>query len=343
VKRPSRDVARIIDANINRAVEGVRVMEEAARMVFDDAPLTASLKDLRHDIARIARMEPGLEAVLIKSRGSDRDVLRDGVTESETSRTSMGEIVRANAGRVREAVRVIEEYIKLSYPELSGQCKSARFRLYDLEKELILTIEKTSFLSPERLRVLALAKCGVSSSSTAETVARATGAGAMLVCLGDASVPDGVFLGHLEAAVEMCGNTGAGMIVVDRLDCTLAVGAGGVCVGVNSLPVAVCRQVGGESLAVGVSLAYTDNGRRCGLQGADFAVVTLPNPDDSDRGGILQGLGALATTESVPIIVTECAGQHLRDVAVYAGVAGIAVDCSGAYEKRIKSLLSGME
>lgn len=343
MKRPSRDIARIIDANINRAVEGVRVMEEAARMVFDDAPLTASLKDLRHDIARIARMEPGLETALVKSRGSDRDVLRDGVTESETSRTSLAEIVRANAGRVREAVRVIEEYIKLSYPDLSGQCKSARFRLYDLEKELILTIEKTSFLSPERLRVLALVECGETPYATAETVARASGAGAMLICLGDVSVPDGVFLGHLEAAMEICGNAGAGMIVVDRLDCTLAAGAGGVCVGVNGLPVAVCRQVGGESLAVGVSLTCKDDGHGYDLRGADFAVVKLPDIGNSESGKVLKELGALTAKESVPFIVTEKAGQHLCNVAVSAGVAGIAVDCAGAYEKRIKSLLSGME
>ncbi len=342
MKRPSRDIARIIDANLNRAVEGMRVMEEAARMVFDDAPLTASLKDLRHDIARIARTEPGLEDILLKSRGSDRDVLREGSTLSENSRASIAEIVRANAGRVREAVRVIEEYIKLTYPELSGQCKSARFRLYDLEKELVLKIEKNAFLSPDRLRVLALIGCEETVAGTADIAARASGAGAMLICLEDASAPDGDFLMHLEAAMEACETTDAGIIVFDRLDCTLAAGAGGVCVGINGLPVAVCRKVGGESLAVGVSLACPVEGLRYDIQGADFAVVTMPNPEECTNSKVFEELGASAAKKNVPLIVSEKAVRYRRNDTVSAGAVGIMVDCEGDFERRIESLISGM-
>src|SRR5690606_27786054 len=43
--------ARIIDANANRAREALRVMEDAARFVLDDADLCADLKSLRHDLA----------------------------------------------------------------------------------------------------------------------------------------------------------------------------------------------------------------------------------------------------------------------------------------------------
>ena len=34
----NRDILRLLDANLNRAAEGIRVLEETARMLFDDRP-----------------------------------------------------------------------------------------------------------------------------------------------------------------------------------------------------------------------------------------------------------------------------------------------------------------
>ena len=45
------EILRIVDANLNRASEGVRVLEETARLVWNDPVLSADLKDLRHAIA----------------------------------------------------------------------------------------------------------------------------------------------------------------------------------------------------------------------------------------------------------------------------------------------------
>ncbi|NUQ47810.1 MAG: thiamine phosphate synthase, partial [Phycisphaerae bacterium] len=51
-------IARILDANLNRAAEALRVMEEHARFGIDDAGLSESLKALRHRLADLRRRLP---------------------------------------------------------------------------------------------------------------------------------------------------------------------------------------------------------------------------------------------------------------------------------------------
>ena len=43
-------VYRVLDANYNRAVEGLRVVEEFARFVISDPRITSELKQLRHQL-----------------------------------------------------------------------------------------------------------------------------------------------------------------------------------------------------------------------------------------------------------------------------------------------------
>ena len=61
----SPDIARIMDANFNRAREALRVMEEYARLVCNDANLADLAKQLRHDMAVIVadhHLEPLVRA-----------------------------------------------------------------------------------------------------------------------------------------------------------------------------------------------------------------------------------------------------------------------------------------
>jgi thiamine-phosphate pyrophosphorylase len=133
----SSPAIRIIDANLNRLAEGLRVLEEIARMVLDDTALTAQLKALRHDLIR-ADLPFNLE--LLRARDSTGDV---GVTLEVTGESKSKDlplIVIANSRRVQESLRVLEEFAKL--PEMasrldSNKFKNARFESYTLEQELI--------------------------------------------------------------------------------------------------------------------------------------------------------------------------------------------------------------
>ncbi len=122
---------RVIDANLNRLKEGVRVIEDIARYVNNDKALASKLKELRHQ-SRIDDLQN-----LLNSRDSVNDVLRPTVT-SEMNRDSLESIVIANYKRAQESSRVLEEMYKIVDPALSENFKSLRYALYQLEKENLL-------------------------------------------------------------------------------------------------------------------------------------------------------------------------------------------------------------
>ena len=122
---------RVIDANLNRLKEGVRVIEDIARYVNNDKSLASKLKEIRHQ-SRIDDLQN-----LLNSRDSVNDVLRPTVT-SEMNRDSLESIIIANYKRAQESSRVLEEMYKIVDPALSENFKSLRYALYQLEKENLL-------------------------------------------------------------------------------------------------------------------------------------------------------------------------------------------------------------
>jgi len=123
---------RVIDANLNRLKEGIRVIEDIARYVSNNKVLASKLKELRHQ-SRIDDLQN-----LLNSRDSLNDVLRPTVT-SEMNRDSLDSIIIANYKRAQESSRVLEEMYKIVQPELSESFKSLRYALYQLEKENLTT------------------------------------------------------------------------------------------------------------------------------------------------------------------------------------------------------------
>jgi len=128
-----RNVYRIIDANLNRAREGIRVVEEVARLYFDDAKLSAQLKTLRHDLTKVAKKSFDQDS-LLSFRDSLKDVGADSMSGLEKKRADMHSIVQANLRRSQEAARVLEEFGKLVNPDSASSFKKIRFKLYTLEK-----------------------------------------------------------------------------------------------------------------------------------------------------------------------------------------------------------------
>lgn len=125
---------RILDANLNRLKEGIRVIEDTARYLYDDKQIASELKDLRH---QALLKNP---TFLLHYRDSVEDVLKQTIP-SETDRTELFKIILANFKRAQESSRVLEEYLKhtelLCFGE-SETFKSIRYKLYQLEKEFVL-------------------------------------------------------------------------------------------------------------------------------------------------------------------------------------------------------------
>ncbi len=129
-----RELYRIADANLNRAREGLRVLEEVARFILEDTKLTGVLKEMRHRLSSIA-CDSSVASALINSRDAENDVGAGSWTAKEKERGSVCDLVAANFKRVQEAARVLEEFGKLlGLP--AQELKELRFELYTLEKEM---------------------------------------------------------------------------------------------------------------------------------------------------------------------------------------------------------------
>jgi len=121
---------RIIDANLNRLREGIRVVEDIFRYVYNDKKTALKLKELRH----LSRITLYLE--LLETRDIKNDVLRDSI-KSEQNRSDLYSILIANFKRAQESSRVLEEFCKLLSIEDSENFKYIRYELYNLE--IVLT------------------------------------------------------------------------------------------------------------------------------------------------------------------------------------------------------------
>ncbi len=121
---------RLIDANLNRLREGIRVVEDIFRYIHNNKEVASRLKTLRHK----ARID--LYNELLQSRDIKNDVLRKS-TVSEQNREDLQSILIANFKRAQESARVLEEFTKIHDVKTSEVFKLIRYELYDIEINLI--------------------------------------------------------------------------------------------------------------------------------------------------------------------------------------------------------------
>jgi thiamine-phosphate pyrophosphorylase len=120
---------RVIDANLNRLREGIRVVEDIYRYILDDKDIASRLKNIRH-LARGSNYNQLLE---------HRDIINDclkSTTDSEKTRNNIKDILISNFKRAQESARTLEEFDKLS-DKNQGLYKNIRYELYDLEKSIL--------------------------------------------------------------------------------------------------------------------------------------------------------------------------------------------------------------
>ncbi|MDP8259683.1 MAG: thiamine-phosphate pyrophosphorylase [Candidatus Gygaella obscura] len=129
-------IIRLIDANTNRCLEGLRVLEDINRFLLDNRLLTKKLKNIRHKINREIEKLP----LDTKKRLIFRDIKNDiGKTniKSEFSRKNYRDIYFANFARVKESLRVIEEFSKIYSKKSAVNFKRIRYTLYEIEKKSV--------------------------------------------------------------------------------------------------------------------------------------------------------------------------------------------------------------
>ncbi|MDD4900438.1 MAG: thiamine-phosphate pyrophosphorylase [Candidatus Omnitrophica bacterium] len=129
-------VDRIIDANLNRLKEGLRVIEELSRFILENKKLNEEIKSLRHKVETV--VSKGFDrARLLAQRNSPGDIGRL-IAGNELKRANSADIFFSNIQRIKESLRVLEEFSKLRKVSAALEFKKLRYRVYEIEKQFFL-------------------------------------------------------------------------------------------------------------------------------------------------------------------------------------------------------------
>lgn len=247
--------ARILDANFNRSREALRVMEEYARFVLNDASLSIATKSTRHDLTAAFRALPPTTVVEDAGLVAHRDIVGDVGTSistpAELQRSTAVDVLTAACKRLTESLRCLEEYGKLIDLRFASNIERLRYRAYDLERRLIATLCARAKFAGMRLYVLITQS--LCTEDWFETARKALAGGADCLQLREKSLPDRELLERARRLAQLCRDMQKVLIVNDRPDIALAAGAHGVHLGQEDLPLPAARRVLPAHMILGVS------------------------------------------------------------------------------------------
>lgn len=284
-------ICRILDANLDRAREGLRIIEEWCRFGLNSAPMANECKQMRQELANWHSQD------LRASRDTPGDPGTELTHPKEEQRSSVQELLQANLCRVEEALRVLEEYGKLYNPNMGAAFKQMRYRVYTLESNL-LAYRRHQLLDRSHLYLVTSA-----SEQLFSVVEAALQGGLTLVQYREKTADDVIRLAHAQKLRQICHHYGALFIMNDRIDLALAVDADGVHLGQQDMPIALARQILGPHRLIGRSTTNPDEMQRAIAEGADYIgvgpVYETPTKVDKPAAG-LEYVQYVAKHASIP-------------------------------------------
>jgi len=275
-------IFRILDANINRAMEGLRVTEEISRFVLEDHNLTYGIKELRGELSKAVKQLP--KDKLLSSRRSLKDVGRSTYSTTESRRANITEVFRSNIKRTQEALRVLEEFSKLdrslsganrslSSPDrrsgriemtaLPKKFKDLRFQTYEIEKQLskLLKLDFDLYMvSDPKYKPI-------------ESIRKAIKSGVKIVQLRDKGASKTEYLRQAKKVREITKRAGVVFIVNDYVDIAKKVDADGIHLGQDDPPPQKARKILGDYKIIGISTHSMQQALKAQKDGADYISV----------------------------------------------------------------------
>ena len=313
---------RIIDANINRITEGLRVIEDIFRYCYDDADLQQKLKDLRHRVAGAADHRE-----CITHRDACGDVGFSSTGALEYKRETLEDIIRSNMKRCQEGLRVLEEIFKLDSVEISLEMKTIRYSLYDLEKEILSHTKK--ILAKGLYLILTEPSMGYE-----EMALMAISAGVAVIQLRNKTDDSATIISYAQKIREITSGTRTLFIVNDRPDIALAVQADGVHLGRGDIPARLARKILGDDMIIGLSTHNAGQVAKAQDLPVDYIgfgpVFATTSKQDPDPITGIKALQKAISCSRMPVVaiggitqdnIGELAGKGCNNIALINEVA----------------------
>lgn len=327
-----KGILRIIDANLNRAREGLRVVEELVRFELNDSGMSERLKGIRHSIAGL--IDTAFDSsLLISARDSHGDVGLAIRVDTEGWRTGRPGIIKANMKRSQEAIRVLEEFTKLYSSEISQKIKALRYQVYELEQDVMQAVGRNKSIHGLYL-ILDYGLFGEriwDRDCVKEIITAGVDVVQLRVKIAQQhieNIPDSklIILGNMlrkiteEAAIPL--------IINDRIDIALAIGADGVHLGQDDIPIDIARNLMGNKI-IGISTHSLAQAQEAERNGADYIGIG-PVYSTTTKHDVGESLGCkiiheIRNTVNLPIIAIGGINQHNLTQVLETGVQGIAI------------------
>ena len=249
---------RIIDANLDRATEGLRVLEDIARFVLDDIHLSGRLKALRHSIHQAY---PDISIKLISARNSLDDVGRQVEHQKEPG-TSFSDTVIAIARRAEQSLRVLEETSRLADTSINGSIfEESRYAMYGLEKDLISRLSRRD--KSAKLDMYAMVENETQFSEAVEHKITA-------IQFNPEIQTQREYYFLAKDFRDRCSAEAILLIIGEHLGITIASDADGVTLDANSIPMSIARGLLKIDQLIGYSAKSPEEAIRAESCGADY-------------------------------------------------------------------------
>ncbi len=299
----SRNLLRIIDVELNRIGEGLRVLEETARFILGDPNLSGQLKELRHQLS-VRNIEAKIS--YISTRDSQNDVGLDITSSLQNVKRDLLGTVVANSRRVEESLRVMEEISKVEGMAIHGQTyQEARFRLYFIEKELVSRLSRRDISAKIHGLYVVIDFDSLKGKNVIEVASSVLSGGVKILQLRDKTSGKRELLELALALKDLCGRNESLLIINDYMDIALASGADGLHVGQQDLPIKSARAFLPVDKLIGCSVTNVGEAKIAIVDGADYlacgAIYSTSTKPDSPVVG-LGSLREIKNAVSVPLV-----------------------------------------
>lgn len=244
----NRAIYRIVDANYNRAREGLRIAEEFCRFALNNEQLAAECKEFRHRLSSaVSKLDM---QKLISSRDTENDVGCGMQVAGQMKRESLEDCVTAGLARTTEALRAISESVSVTSSELAGEFERLRYDCYTLEKNISIIGFPAVKFKKTRLYCIITVQKGTDALKIAQSCASG---GADCLQLRTKEMFDSELLPLAQKFVQICKQNKVISIINDRADIAIAADADGVHLGQNDLPADEIRKIQLKPLIIGNS------------------------------------------------------------------------------------------
>ena len=168
----------------------------------------------------------------------------------------------------------------------------------------------------------------MSTKTLGEAVEQAIIGGCTMVQLREKEISSLDFYALALDIKEIADSYGIPLIINDRIDIAMAVGAAGVHIGQKDIPADIARKVIGKDMLLGVSAASVAEAENAAKAGADYLGVgaMFPTGTKPDAGFVsMEHLGRIRRAVDIPIVVIGGINKENAMLFQPMGIDGLAV------------------